>query len=274
MELYEQFRYIAPYDWLINKNIQEWDLKQANISILRTLDVITEEQYLHYRDLPKEQREIAIGKLRKDPNIEASYKKGLALAKHLFFEKNNLTEENILYIDHDSITTVHDWSDSRAIKIDGNITPLLQFRTKNKYTSFYRLFTIDFLYFNIGYQEHFRFKNINEVKLRSKHKDYFIDLLLSIAYSAQTESLLETLNMIKNIYQSYCNKEMELEYYREFTTDSKFRLVSTNFYTYYAENVEESNREFIDINYNADIIRQFYKIFMTEYFRQNQHPRQ
>lgn len=272
MEIYEKARYIAPYDWLINKNIQEWDLRQANISVLRSLNVLSEEQYSYYKNLPKDQREIQLGILRKDPKVEESYKRGLVLAKQSFFEKNILTEENILYIDHDSITLVYDWDDPRANSINGYISPIIEFRLKNRYTSFYRLFNIDFLYFNIGEQEHFRLKNITSTKLKKDHKDYFIDLLLSIAYSAQNDNILETLNMIKNIYKSYCSKQMNLGYYREFTAESNFRLMSTNYYTYYAENLDESNIDYVDISYNAKIIRQFYKIFMTEYFMKK-HPR-
>lgn len=269
MELYEKFTYSAPYDWLISKRIQEWDLRQANISVLRFLNILTEDQYQYYTNLPKQQREIELGILRKNQRIEEGYKNGLALAKQLFFEKNHINEENILYIDHDSVTTVHNWNDVNANKIEGNISPYLQFRIKNTYTSFYKLFNMDFLYYNIASNEVFRFKGVDDYKLRSIHKNYFIDLLLSIAYSAQNNKITDTIEMIQCIYALYCNKQMDLNYYREFTTSGKFKVLSTTYNTYYSDIIEEKYKSLIDISYNASILRLLYKVFMTEYFRQN-----
>jgi len=269
MELYERATYMAPYEWLISKRIQEWDLKQANISILRSLNILTDEQYTYYQNIPKQQREIEIGIMRKNKDIEAAYKSGLIAAKQAFFTQNNLQEPNILYIDHDSITTVHNWRDMTATNINGYISPYIQFILKNTYTSFYKLPMMDFLYYNTSSHESFRFKGIDDYKLRSIHKDYFIDLLLSIAYSAQTNSILDTLNMIKNVYALYCNKQMNLNYYREFNPEGRFKILITQFNTYYTDIIDESHRHLIDISYNTSILRLFYKIFMTEYFRQN-----
>ena len=267
MEIYEKNKYIAPYDWLINKRIQEWDLRKANISILRSLNILSEEDYIRYLNMPKMQREIEMGNLRKDPIIENEYKRGLVNTKRLFFELNDIKEENILYIDHDSITVVYDLYDTKQIQ--GNISPYLEFRLKNTYTSFYKLFNMDFLYFNISSHESFRFKGVDEYKLREIHKKYFIDLLLSIAYSAQHDKIENTIDMIQNVYYSYSNKEMDLNYYREFTTEGKFKLFTTSYYIYYSNIVEEKDRPFIDISYNSSILRLFYKIMMTEYFKRN-----
>lgn len=268
-DLYERSTYRAPYDWLINKRIQEWDLKKANISILRQLEVISDEDYNRYLNMPKLQREIEIGKLRRNKNIEVAYQKGLVLAKHIFFEKNAINEENVLYIDHDSITLVYDWSDNRAMNITGEISPYIEFRMKNSYTSFYRLIVADFLYYNTVNQEYYRFKGMDDRKVRVVHKDYFIDLLLSLAYSAQNDNIVSTLEMIKNVYKSYCNRQMDVNYYREFNTDARFKILNTPFNIYYADTIENVYLDSIDISHNATLLRLFYKIYMSEYFRQN-----
>ena len=264
MELYEQFRYVAPYDWLINKNIQEWDMKQANISILRENNIISEDQYKYYLSLSKTQREIEIGILRKNPKVEETYKYGMIQAKKAFFSINNISNENVLYIDNDSVTLVYDWIND--CNIDGNISNYITFRLNNRYTSFYRLQLIDFLYFNIGQQEHFRFKNIDDTKLKMLHKDHFLDLLLSIVYSAQNDTLEETIDLVTTIYKNYCNRDLDLNYYREFNRESNFKLFTTNYYIYYTNTIDESHRKDIDISYNASILRIFYKVYMAEYF--------
>lgn len=264
MELYEQFKYIAPYDWLINKRIQEWDIRQANISILRENNIITEEQYKYYSSLSKTQREIELGLLRRDKRIEAAYKYGMVQAKKEFFIKNNIRNENVLYIDNDSVTLVYDWNDGQSI--DGHISNYIEFRLNNRYTSFYRLNLIDFLYYNVGQQEYFRFKNINDKKLRLIHKDHFLDLLLSIAYSAQNDSLEDTIQLVTYMYKDYCERDLDLNYYREFNNESNFKLFTTNYYIYYTNSIDESHRQDIDISYNASILRIFYKVYLTEYF--------
>lgn len=268
-QLYEQFTYRAPYDWLINKKIQEWDLKKANISILRQLEIINEDDYQRYLHMPKLEREIEIGKLRKNKDIEVAYQKGLVLAKRIFFEKNAINEENVLYIDHDSITLVYDWSDSRVNNINGEISPYIEFRLKNTYTSFYKLIIADFLYYNTADQEHYRFKGMDEENVKVVHKDYFIDLLLSLAYSAQNDSILNTLEMIKNVYKSYCARQMNINYYREFNSNARFKILNTPFNVYYADTIENVYLDSIDISHNATLLRLFYKIYMSEYFRQN-----
>lgn len=264
--LYEKSRYIAPYDWLINKNIQEWDLRKANISILRSLNLISEDEYQKYYLMPRNQREYIIGCLRRDnKEIENGYQYGILESRKLFFEKNSIKDENVLYIDNDSITTVYDWNETN--NIDGKINSLLEFRLKNTYTSFYRLFMIDFLYYNLGNEEKVRFKNIDESRLKILHKDYFIDFLLSTAYTAQNSNILDSIDLIKNVYDDYCNHRLDLGYYREFNHMNKYKLCSTDYYVYYADNVMEKDRPYIDISHNANIIRLFYKFFMNEYFK-------
>ena len=270
--IYEKARYVAPYEWLINMNIQEWDLAKANISILRSLNLITEDQYQKYLVMPKQEREVSIGCLRRDnPNIEAGYQEGIVRARQLFFDINNIDQENVLYIDNDSITTVHSWNDRRAGYISGEINPYLNFRIKNRYTSLYRINEIDFLYYSDGIQEKYRLKNINQEKIESTHSGYFLDFLLAIAYSIQRYGILDSLNMIKQTYTKYINRELPLQYYREFNSGNRYKVASTPNYIYYSDIGADINT--VDIYHNSSIIRLFYKILMKEYFRQMKNPR-
>lgn len=265
-ELYENSRYTAPYEWLINKNIREWDLRKANISILRSLNLISEKEYQKFLVMPRESREYVLGCLRRDnKEIEEGYKYGLLNARKEFFERNELDDYNILYIDNDSITTVHEWRDSP--NIDGHLNSFLEFRLRNQYTSFYRLFFIDFLYYNMDNKEIFRLKGVNEEKLRRLHKDGFLDLLLTLAYCAQYDGIVDTIDILKNIYKEYCKKNLDINYYREFNNDSRFRLYQTDNYIYYVDFIEDYQKNDVDITYNLNILILLYKIFMNEYFK-------
>jgi hypothetical protein len=270
--IYQKARYVAPYEWLINLNIQEWDLAKANISILRSLNLISEEKYQEYLIMPKQNREVAIGCLRRDnPKIEEGYQQGIVMARQLFFDINNIEQENVLYIDNDSITTIHSWNDKRAGYIRGQINPYLNFRVKNRYTSLYRINEIDFLYYSDGKEEKYRLKGINQSRMEEFHKGYFLDLLLAIAYSAQSYGILDTLNMIKQSYLKYVNRELPVQYYREFNCGNKYKIASTPYHIYYNDISADINT--VDIYHNSSIIRLFYKILMKEYFRQIKNPR-
>lgn len=265
--LWENIRYIAPFDWLISKNIQEWDLEKANISVLREANIIDDKEYNHLYNLPKYDREVTIGYMRRNQEIENCMKNGITEARRLFFELNNIKDENVLYIDNDSITTVHSFRDMSAGYIKGQVAPYLNFRVKNKYSSFYRLQTIDFLYYTNGVVEQFRLKNVNDQKLKQEHKGYFMDLLLSIAYSAQTSNIENTIDMVRSIYQQYVNRELEVGFYKEFNQQSMFHVLNTEYHNYYSNTANSFDMDLIDISFNAKILILLNRIFMTEYFK-------
>ena len=54
--LYEKNSYVAPYEYLINATIREYDMEKANISILADEGLISKSQYDYYAALPKRQR--------------------------------------------------------------------------------------------------------------------------------------------------------------------------------------------------------------------------
>ena len=272
--IYEKSRYDAPYEWLINYNIQEWDLAKANISILRYMNMINDDDYSRLLETPKQKREVEIGCLRRDhPEVEKAYQKGIVYARQLFFDINNIEQENVLYIDNDSITTVFSWQDTRANYILGELNPFMHFRVKNKYTSLFRLNNIDFLYYQSGQEERYRTKNINQEKIVATHKGYMLDFILSVCYSAQNKPVNETIQLLRDMFNQYTSLTLPLEFYREFNNMNKYKILPTHCATYYADTIKETDKQYLDISYNAQLIRNLYKIFMTNHFRQTKVPR-
>jgi len=255
-------RYIAPYEFIINRSIEEWDIEKANISVLRDTNFFTEEQYEQYRVMDKKQREVAIGYLIKEnPHVYKVISSGIQEAREIFFKKYNLEDEDILYIDNDSLTVIKRYKDTRKDPIQ--IAKHTKFRLKNTYTSFYKIFFIDLLYFNNNIEEHYRLKNVNQEFIESRHSGLFLDLILSIAYSAQSD-ILSTLQFINEIYKKYCNKELDPGFYREFNSTNKYKINISNFSMYYADTV--SSLHDVDISFNASILRLFYKILLKDYY--------
>lgn len=259
--LFVKDRYISQVSYLINHNIQEWDISKANISVLLRKGAITREKYNYYYNLPKHKREVSIGCLMRDnPNISRAVSEGLMEARKNFIEANNVEDWNILYIDKDSITTID--LNHMVIHEFGPVN----FRPKNKYTSFYRLFGIDLLYFNDGNNESFRLKNANE-RIIPLHMQWFLDMVLAICYNGQ-EDIYGTLQMIKGIYAQYVSGNLPIEFYREFNQRSEFKFKTSGVFEYYTDIPPDSTgRELIDILYNSNVLRLLYKIFAMEYFK-------
>lgn len=267
-ELYKNIRYTAPYNYLINYNIIEFDLEKANISALYEEKYFNKNEYEYYYNLPKQDREVLIGKLIKTkPEIYQIIQAGIINAKRMFFESNNIQIQNILYIDNDSITLAYDQKDN--LNFITKFSNIYNFKCKNIYTSFLRLYGIDFLYFNNNIKELYRLKNCNQELLINNHKNGFLDLLLTILYSGQFDKLSNTICFISNIYKQYVNKSLPIIYYKEFNNISKYKILSgSNSITYYINNdIDQYYLKNINITYNASILQLLYKYFSHLYFQ-------
>ena len=261
MGIWLKDRYVAPYGWLINKHIREYDLSKANISILLDTGFITKDQYTKYFNMPKQEREISVGVLQRDnKEIAKGLSDGFKLIRERFFKENDLNEEEVLYIDKDSITTI-----DRVIK-HTKFSDHLEFKMKNEYTSFYKLPNMDLLYFSDQRLEYFRLKGMGE-QVPIIHKNYMIQFLLYVAYMAQFGSIQDCINTIKDFYLQYVNKLLDIEYYREMNSRSLYRVFQSGYSSFYANALNQSDISFVDISENEKIVRELYKIFMNEYFK-------
>ena len=111
-------------------------------------------------------------------------------------------------------------------------------------------------------------KNVDDSRLRQNHTGYFLDFILAAAFSAQNNPILDSIQLVRDTYNSYATKSLDIEYYRELNPMNKYKMMNSQYYTFYSDNLSEAEKEYVDISYNASIIRLFYRIFMKEYFRQ------
>lgn len=254
--LYERTLYSAPYQYLINRNIQEYDISKANISILLDIGYISLEEYNYLYNLPKQQREVKVGwKMRSDKDMIKALNNGFIEARKAFFALNEINDMNVMYIDKDSITLID--TNIKTTKVSNHI----EFVPKSRYTSLYQLGQIHFLYLN---DDTYRFKYVNQEMLESYHSGFFIDFLLFIAEEAQSSSAVECIGYIRNFYNQYVSKSLDIRYYREFNQICKYKIVNSG---YYLAVDDPGAIEIVDISYNARIIQDIYKSLANEYFK-------
>ena len=133
-KLYQKVNYTAPIDYLISKNIREYDITKSNINILLFFNKISKEQYDHFYNMDKTERNETIGKIiRDDEELKQAILDGVIEAKRMFFEANNIQDDEVLSIKNDAVFII-----DRAMKYTkfGNI----EFVNKNSYTSFYKFY--------------------------------------------------------------------------------------------------------------------------------------
>lgn len=273
MSLNNLNQYKAPYLYLINYWIKEYDMEKANISVLCEQGAITEEQYQTLYHLPKQSRQVAVGKMMRDnPELIQLWKKGIVDARTAFLSSNSINDNEVLYIDNDSITVIEPRSNRIENTLETDFGRYIHFRIKNVYSSLYRLDPIDFLYYHDANREYYRLKYVDDQKLSTNHKNHFLEFLMTLAEEAEDNQgrVLNTLQMVKNTYCRYMGRELELDFYREFNQKSQFRLRSSGAYIYYSD-VPPTSLDHVDISYNAKIMMTMYRYFMNEYFKERRH---
>ena len=85
------------------------------------------------------------------------------------------------------------------------------------------------------------------------HKDYFIALIFKIMNMVSKNNIQLAIDTLRDFYRDYVNGELNIEYYREFNLQSKFKVFSMN-YIYYIDSDLVDVRS-LDISYNEKVLR-------------------
>ena len=266
--LWELSHYRSSIGFIIGNHIREYDITKANISILRDYNALSEEEYQYFLNAPKIEREISIGKLRgSNPKLTEILNEGIINARKAFIEINNISDNEILQINNDSITII---GNNPVNNLD--ISSRTHFRLDGEYSSYYRLYYLDiyYLYNIISNKESIEIKGIGDEAF-SLHKDFMIDLLLEIFYRAQVEGVKQSISLLSDIHKKYIGLAMPIGYYREFNSQSRFKIESrlSEFASYYMDFAVEPQKKILDISYNESIFRLLNQIYASIYLKSN-----
>lgn len=263
-EIYTRVNYKSPRNFIINEFIREFDISKANINILRMKNVISEEDYNYLYHCDRMERQIKIGLLQRDnPDVVKILQNGIIEAKKSFFEANDIKDSEVLQIRNDAVFLLN--RDPEIKEFD-----LVNFRLKNVYTSFYKTSQFEFFYFQdqIKNIESLNVTGINDNTFKEKviplHQDYFLDFLLTVFDMAQNCSIQEVISLITSFYNQYINRELDIGYYREFNSDSMYKIVKFSMvdkFQYMIPSIDKKQLKYIDIENNRLIIQDLFKIF-------------
>lgn len=85
------------------------------------------------------------------------------------------------------------------------------------------------------------------------HRDYFIALIFKVMNMVSKNNIQLAIGTLRDFYRDYVNGELNIEYYREFNLQSKFKVSSMN-YIYYIDSDLADVRS-LDISYNEKVLR-------------------
>lgn len=264
--IWERANYRADIQFLIDGNIREFDITKANINVLRDANVISQETYEYLLHCPRMERQIFIGKLEgSDPKIVQILKDGITNARRIFVQSNGIQDHEILAIRNDAVVIVG----NRPIN-NLAITDRVAFREAARYTSFYHVGHKDFYYYcnRVDNTEVLDIKGLSDESIEL-HKFYMLEFLCTLFYCAQIEFLQDAITLLSYFHDNYINRRLSIEYYRELTSESKYKLTQdmSMRWTYYLDQATEYDKfHTLDISYNEGILRKLNSMLASVYF--------
>lgn len=211
-ELWEKELWTNPnIMYSFNSIINEFDIKQAGYSIVREFKQLDPTKIAKLERQSKDARHKQIGVwLRDDREFAKVHKEGFKEARRRFFTENSLDEENILAIKKDAVFVKGDVDHTE-------VGEFIDFRKKNRYTSYIRLPNKIELYY---YDGKIDVKGISSENVET-HEGGILDFLKIIFRKIETDTQEVQLRVLMRYLNDYKARTLPVNYYREFNSSSK-----------------------------------------------------
>lgn len=227
--------------------IREYDMAKANINILLYKGMITRERYEYLYKLPKRVREIIVGVMQRNKKYAIAIKEGIIEFKKRFFIANGIEDEDIVSIKNDAI-----FIKDKVPKVTKFAN--VEFKLKNEYTTFMNVNGIEIYYDNRSGQMDLKGLGKDRIPL---HKAMLKSIKVIVDF-ASLNAFNDCFFYVRDIYRKLCNKELPVEYYREFNPRSEFLLDCRHTvfgYSLQYNYVPESYKKYMNIAVNEKFYR-------------------
>lgn len=256
-EFSELHNYITKIPFIFESNIWEYDIKQANINVLRAQNKLSDEEYNELSIVPKQMREIVVGKkIQVNKSLQDDIYRGISIAKYKLILQNHINIDNIIRVANDSMYCNQDIPlKNQDININ-NFT--IRFILKNHFTEFLNLNNI-YLFIDLSKEEwNIDVKGIRESNL-NLHQS-FLGFICKLIYDNNVGGKDIALREFYEYYNSYINRSLDTSNYRELNADSSFRI-NMGSYSYLLSEYHDSPYK-LDINYNLYLLRILYSYIL------------
>lgn len=240
--------------FLVNCSITEYDIRSGNVSVMSEYNLIPKETIDEISKLPKAERVKRVGILQiNNKPFAKSLENGFNLAVQEFIKQNGLDiDVDILAIKKDAVFVIN--KPITNPKVGTHIV----FRPKSHYHAYLQLGRYEF-YFGEDDADRYHITLKNLVQEAKDTAGALTKLEAGIfSFLKEFMAICESTNMdrhevyqyLRDFIQYYKHRELDIEYYREFTRDALFKVVLEDGTIEYMDYVPEELEDCIDISYN------------------------
>ncbi|MBR6289217.1 MAG: hypothetical protein IKR19_07780 [Acholeplasmatales bacterium] len=250
--------YLSPLRY-ISGRIVEYDMRSANISVLLQKGIIDIDLYNKLSRLNKQSREVEIGlMIKSDPTIYTELSKGIKEYKHKFCEANNIDSLQIVRVANDAMY-INTSIDLPYTFFDQYI----EFRIKSISNVMININkTLSFISF-INDQVSVDIKGISADKY-NLHANYMISIIATVSFYIERGNIEDALNYISNIIEDYINLKLDINYYREFNSDSLY-VINVRGERMGVTSLSDEYKSILNIDYNLVVLRELWSIVLEIY---------
>ena len=243
-------RYKRPVSY-VKKDIYEYDIAKANISVLHSMGVINDHEYERLKSLDRQDRQVTVGRMQEyDKVLRIALQEAFTQCRRQFVRNNNFTLEDILIINTDAIYTLRQ-ADNPVINDD------IGFVLKNQYQLYIHCLNLDILYSH-GSEDAIDIKGINDTKL-GLHQKYIFKICQCLG-KVMDGDIDGAIEFWIQFSEQYNQRALPIEYYRELNSGSMYR------YTNGCGSDTAIAGECLNIGFNVQWNQKFFSILSQMYF--------
>ena len=259
VELSNRHNYLSPTKFLFSSSIFEYDIRQANINVLRAFGRLSDKDYHRLSIADKRSREIEIGNwIANDSTVYETIQNGIKKAKLGLLTSNKVSPTDVLRIANDAVYVIspHPLRYTK-FTINESSDCTVEFVAKNRFTSYLSLGDVIVLINSDGEGWDIDIKGISD-DLIPLH-EAFISTICNLVQSREMGGVDMAAREFNNFFQEYVNLVLPIEYYREFNSVSGYRVKGAPFILLQAPPLEH-----VDIGYNLRLLRSLYAYLISK----------
>lgn len=229
--------------------IREYDIKSAGLNILYNKGYVDKIDYDTLLKLPKLERNIIIGKWLKDNSeINAVMMNEFIRIRKIFFELNEISDDEILAIKKDAIFIVD--RDLNNLTFEN-----YEFTCREEFT--------DYIYLDKKEYYYDKYTDTLEVKgfpkeVKEFQKEYFFKLIKDLLKLGKNKK--EIFRFLIEFKTEFLDRNLSKEYYRSIATNYyPFRLATL---VKYMDDIPDELKDDLDISANLSYLNKIISLFV------------
>lgn len=255
-KLWQYQNYNAPVYYLFDKQITEYDISKANISILLDCGKLSLDEYDRLLMADRMQRQYHIGlMIRDDPSLQESLNEGLARARESLFNQMDLEDSNVLHIAKDAVFVIS--AMNAMMPNDIRVSSHVIFTKRSEFNNYLRLNRLIHFYHSydiFSANTSYKIRGMNEMA-QSLHEKFFIRTLNEILNMRQLNGFKAAYECCRKWYHDICNHEVSVDFARRFDSLSRFDLKSdSEFSIFQADYLSDGAEIMVDPSYNLGLL--------------------